>query len=48
MEVFFVLHLMRGKYYGDGSGDETWIELAQDRVQCSLVLIVSKSLDLLP
>jgi len=48
MEVLFVLHSMGGKYYGDGCRDETWIELAQDRFQCSLVLTVSNRRELLP
>jgi hypothetical protein len=38
---------MGGKYYGDGCGDETWIELGQVCVQFSLVLTVLKRRELL-
>ena len=40
---------MGGKCYGDGCGDETWIELAQDStIYCSLVLTVLKRRELFP
>jgi hypothetical protein len=39
---------MGGKYYGDGCGDETWIEIAQGRVHCSLVLMVLNRRELVP